>query len=330
MNTSLAEDQKQFRKLRKLLRQIEHLQLLTRPLNDEEKAKLAKRVYYRERLNELTSIYRKGELYADSTFDTEPSLTSAEASRCEVEQICDEEEEDEQEQPNESSSALPAAGESDIDMLTSKLSGIVIDEQQSAPAAAEVKQTATETKSTAPVQPPVAVKKKPVKPKVTYDFASNQNVHEDLILSVDVNVQFGLVVTGSRDTTVKLWQIDSNDTQLVHSFGGHRSSVTMVKFFSRLNFNQVLDNLRKTGDDEDLLDTLANFDSSDYRRPLVVSSSLDCSIRLWCVEDANPTCVKEFYLYNPINYFDISGTKFIFGLGIRHILIKLISFSFKF
>lgn len=55
----LKEDQKQFRKLHKYLRQIEHLELLVRQLNEEELQKVAKRDEYRAR---LASAYRTGEL----------------------------------------------------------------------------------------------------------------------------------------------------------------------------------------------------------------------------------------------------------------------------
>jgi hypothetical protein len=39
-NTSLLEDEKKYRKLRKVLRQIENLNLLPRCLNEEEKTKV--------------------------------------------------------------------------------------------------------------------------------------------------------------------------------------------------------------------------------------------------------------------------------------------------
>ncbi len=53
--------------------------------------------------------------------------------------------------------------------------------------------------------------------------------------------------------------------------------------------------------------------------PLIVTSSLDCSFRLWCIESEDSSrgiCLKEFYLYNSVEYFDILGTSFVFGLGL--------------
>jgi hypothetical protein len=57
-----------------------------------------------------------------------------------------------------------------------------------------------------------------------------------------------------------------------------------------------------------------------------LTSSLDCSFRLWHIEGENSTrgvCLKEFYLYNKVEYFDILGTSFLFGLG-------MLTFSFSF
>lgn len=49
------------------------------------------------------------------------------------------------------------------------------------------------------------------------------------------------------------------------------------------------------------------------RYPLIVSSSLDCSLRIWNIFKG--TCIKEFYLYNPVNYFQIDKTCMFVGLG---------------
>ena len=47
--------------------------------------------------------------------------------------------------------------------------------------------------------------------------------------------------------------------------------------------------------------------------PMILSSSLDCSCRLWSI--SNGACIKEFYLYNPVFSFDVCQTSFAFGLG---------------
>ena len=45
---------------------------------------------------------------------------------------------------------------------------------------------------------------------------------------------------------------------------------------------------------------------------MVVSSSLDQSIRIWDITDGR--CVKELYLYNRANCFDIHLNSFVVGL----------------
>lgn len=85
----LREDQKQFRKLRKLLRQIEHLELLTRQLNEEEEAKVDKRDEYRTRLGEITRAYQNGELM-EQLIDENNDLTSSSiAEVVEETNVCD-------------------------------------------------------------------------------------------------------------------------------------------------------------------------------------------------------------------------------------------------
>lgn len=84
----LREDQKQFRKLRKLLRQIEHLELLTRQLNEEEEAKVDKRDEYRARLVEITRAYQNGELM--ELIDENNDVTSSSiAEVVEETNVCD-------------------------------------------------------------------------------------------------------------------------------------------------------------------------------------------------------------------------------------------------
>jgi WD40 repeat protein len=53
-------------------------------------------------------------------------------------------------------------------------------------------------------------------------------------------------------------------------------------------------------------------DTENLNYPLIVSSSLDCSIRIWDI--CKGACVKEIYLYNPVNHFQINETMFLVGL----------------
>ncbi len=44
----------------------------------------------------------------------------------------------------------------------------------------------------------------------------------------------------------------------------------------------------------------------------MVSSSLDQTLRIWDVVDGR--CLRELYLYNRVNHFQIDGTAFVVGL----------------
>ena len=75
-NSELFDDQKKIRKLRKNLRQIEHLQLLTRPLNSDEKLKVSRRLFYREQLSALNIKYKNVDIIEDNletTYDSDES-----------------------------------------------------------------------------------------------------------------------------------------------------------------------------------------------------------------------------------------------------------------
>ena len=74
------EDSKRYRKLRKLLRQIEHLQLVARPLNDEEKYKCSKRDSYRKELNALNEKYSNSQLLSELKKDENISFEQDESN----------------------------------------------------------------------------------------------------------------------------------------------------------------------------------------------------------------------------------------------------------
>ena len=46
--------------------------------------------------------------------------------------------------------------------------------------------------------------------------------------------------------------------------------------------------------------------------PVVISSSLDQTIRIWDIVDGK--CLRELYLYNRVNHFQVDGTAFVVGL----------------
>lgn len=57
---------------------------------------------------------------------------------------------------------------------------------------------------------------------------------------------------------------------------------------------------------------LGKLNERDTNLPMIVSSSLDQSLRIWDITDGR--CLKELYLYNRVNCFDISSHSFAIGL----------------
>jgi WD40 repeat protein len=142
----------------------------------------------------------------------------------------------------------------------------------------------------------------------------------------------------SRDTTLKVWKFSEADElcELTQTLSGHRDSVTFVRFLPSSTFQEALSRLDQSNNDDELLfDQLSKWrtrlvgddnddeiSSSDKSLPLVISSSLDNSFRLWSIAPIS-FCLKEFYLYNPVNHFDLRGTQLVFAMGdlITYILI---------
>merc|ERR1719400_383584 len=63
--------------------------------------------------------------------------------------------------------------------------------------------------------------------------------HEDLVMDCDLDVQLGLGVTCSRDTTVKVWSLVTGS--LLHSLRGHTGLVTSVRLLPQFKLNSKAD-----------------------------------------------------------------------------------------
>ena len=128
----------------------------------------------------------------------------------------------------------------------------------------------------------------------------------------------------SRDTTIRVWTIDGKQ---LHSFGGHSSTLTCVKFWSYKNYKNIIESLKSSDeysgdvlpdleesdneDDENMKENAQKAEAKKY--PLILSCSLDCSLRIWSIYKGR--CIKQFYLYNPINNMDILDSSFLVALG---------------
>ncbi|XP_060071308.1 uncharacterized protein LOC132551211 [Ylistrum balloti] len=113
--------------------------------------------------------------------------------------------------------------------------------------------------------------------------------HSDLI--TDVCAEGKLLVSASRDTTLKLWDLDTL-TEL-HSYGGHTGTVTSAIILNR----------------DDTLKVCESVDVDEGER-IVISGSLDCSFKIWSTGldvIIPPSTVirggqalRSIYTYNPV------------------------------
>ena len=86
-----------------------------------------------------------------------------------------------------------------------------------------------------------------------------EDAHEDLIVSIDLCAESNLIVTGSRDTSLKVWSFENaKKIALVHSFGGHTSPITLVKFWKYEWFKTCLENISKREEDDDIRSSFIN------------------------------------------------------------------------
>ncbi len=225
MNESFTEDEKKkVRKLRKYLRQIEHLKLLTRPLNEEEKSKVANRYVYRKELDELTarlnySLDESVETFAEFELNQfKPNDLSQEPIEEENKIVHEKEERLEEEniereidQLTESfkSLAKEEITESKDTILTgetanqpnpkrNKKQQKKVQQQQQEQAELyekELKKSQLQSKVNVESSSKALKIEKP-KAKLFYDCKSLIDVHENLVTCLDIDSKASIVVTG--------------------------------------------------------------------------------------------------------------------------------------
>ncbi len=201
MDKALFDDEKKFRKLRKVLRQIEHLKLLARELNDEEKEKVSKQKIYKKQLKDLNLKYPNNELTFRDNQNTSVELEQSNQA--------EEKEEEKTVNTSEIEVNLPTVIQPDIqiDELTSKLDSLNIEKPDIEEEVVEKKEAIVEPipEPIKKVQEEITVKKpkknlKPVvaEPKqvVCFETFEIKDAHDDLIVSLDVYSESELIVTG--------------------------------------------------------------------------------------------------------------------------------------
>jgi len=347
LDSSLLEDQKNYRKLRKILRQIEHLVILPRSLNKDEERKVSKRKFYRDQLEALnfkyknqyellTETHEKGaDLSEPNSFLNQNESASEERPLVseDIQIVSNEEDKDVhseivqdvqvEEDPKEVEQDLPkkknkkskkAKDPVNVDDLAQKFESIALEtteEKKNVQESQSVQvkkpkvpeETASKSQQTEKKTQPI---EKPKKIQVKTSFSTNliENAHEDLIVSIDICTESNLIVTGSRDTTLRIWNLEGVK---LHSFGGHSKSITFVKFWPYTCYLKTIENLKNEQNEEidfpdfEVDDNGEKQTDESRKKPLILSSSLDCTLRLWSVYKGN-FILEIYFIWSSLSF----------------------------
>jgi hypothetical protein len=218
--SNLSEDRKKYRKLRKLLRQIEQLTLKARELNDEEKLKISKRKECRRELKALVEKYGESiDMLQEDERDEQHH-----ASTDHVEQVINESETEEPEQSGHEAEAVtvhqqheesdfvqseqvdvskeqeePVTQQFDDEKKTEPevSAAVVVDQNVQKPPQAK----SSKSKAKSAKQPAVVAVKieQPKPPKFKFDTWCKLDAHRELVVCVDVCPETGFIATGRFD-----------------------------------------------------------------------------------------------------------------------------------
>ncbi|XP_039251336.2 uncharacterized protein LOC120328852 [Styela clava] len=280
MDTSTDQDQensiKFIRKLRKKLRQIERLEKTQRELTDEEKIKLSCKHDIRSKLQLILSTINE----LNISFESNNHENEDEDDH----DVIINHEKDEP-QPEVKSVSQPI---------------ISVDNEKSEKVILEEAAPPEQNKNEAKVEKESFDKGKKVQNvrsclrrfwrNSTFEVTELKG-HNDSVNCVDAMDNW--IVSGSRDTSLKLW--DSTSGKILRSMGGHTGQVTAVKI---LTIHET-DELRRSID-RSTIEIFADIDEKQSKdEKIVISGSTDCSIRLWLLPQG--LFIKSIYNYNPVS-----------------------------
>uniref|UniRef100_A0A8C4T922 F-box/WD repeat-containing protein 7-like n=1 Tax=Erpetoichthys calabaricus TaxID=27687 RepID=A0A8C4T922_ERPCA len=258
----------EIRKIRKKLRQIEALEVLHRELNSEEAEKLSHKAHLRAQLAELLAQQQR-------IVDKEPSKEE------QTEQLGFQEKqpEDTTQEPmkriyNDSSSGMSE------DKTSSPESRLA----QDLPAKQAKLNYSCETQSS-------TSSFKPKDGPSDFGFASLKRAweatqfrirllkgHSDIITCVGVLDNY--VISGSRDTTLKVWHVPTMSEE--KNLGGHTGGVTCLTVLPK-----------------DYCKILANSLDMNSTEKFVVSGSVDCSLIVWALSTGHS--VQSIYTFSAVS-----------------------------
>ncbi|XP_052212566.1 F-box/WD repeat-containing protein 7-like isoform X1 [Dreissena polymorpha] len=309
MTTADISIYKQIRKLRKKLRQIEHLESIDRDLSNEEVVKCMKKDSIREELLDLLQDYNADNVSPVGESDFNSTRSTINVSCCDHNALVTHVTSPQDRESDLSLIELTeeAAVDNSGDQETNFNSNADADKSRGdAPILVNVKdenngddsgqqQTTTVTGSSFPARPEqkrpssVSPTKKPkdssAKPQNSVAEKWRSSIfsvtalegHNDITLATDICDK--LIVSASRDTTVKIWCMDS--LRELKSLGGHTGSVTDV--------------LVKPYKEVPNLGAAFEVSDSDH---LVFSVSTDCYLKVWSADTGEQ--LQSIYTYSPI------------------------------
>ena len=281
------EEARLLRKIRKKLRQIENLEFLERELNEEEAAKVERKLSLRAELASIVGDMKRRSKEETAAAAVAPSGSGAGATS-----------------PKKKKQEDDAAAASSSSSSSSSATNLAQEEQleisvpsAQPPDSAELSVTSTTT-SGAPLSPPqefvqVRVSTPAGRGTGSRGRSSSRNRHlvedlvhrevivhdlgghEDLAVAAAVDSDRDIAITGARDTRVLVWKLSTR--QQFASLRGHTGSVTGLLILPSAA------NARLGCSTEDTIG---------------VSASTDCCLKVWNLSQGE--LVKSIYTYNGI------------------------------
>ncbi|KAK7093335.1 hypothetical protein V1264_007110 [Littorina saxatilis] len=270
----------EIRKLRKKLRQIENLERLTRQLDEQETVKISKKYDLRERLQELLK-QEENETFS-SQRDPESTLSSLSSESFGEE-------------------AAQVSGKGDVSLGT-RSANLNTSAGEGGNMKDKVPESHGKVVSSPVTDQPVTEEKSDKASKIAkkgnisrsdrkyWDQLSvsvcELDGHNDMVTAL--SVQGTTLVTASRDTTVKVWDLEKREE--TGSLGGHTETVTSVLIISP----EETAALTGEGGDEGGKDSY------------IVSGSTDCTLKVWSLKTGKE--VKSVYTFSPVTCLDYCYT----------------------
>ncbi|XP_076472406.1 uncharacterized protein LOC143301874 [Babylonia areolata] len=274
----------EIRKLRKKLRQIDNLERLTRPLDELEEIKVDKKFDIRERLQELLDRVASGadsQAVDDSTVSVLPPSPSVE--REEAEEARDVPQGESEGRGSEEGGAVltaPSGEEKMKEKVHAKQSLLTAEEPESSPPQASGDRAVE--KASKRGRKAGGEKTRSSQWEHITVLVSELDGHHDLVTSI--SVQGTNLVSASRDTTVKVWDLESGEETC--SFGGHTETVTSVLILSAEESALLKEEDTTEGDS------------------CIISGSTDCTFKVWSLKSGK--LIRSVYTFNPITCLDYS------------------------